>query len=144
MIKSKRNGVEANILTSQDVGGGSKLLNNPEIGEWESYTTEEWGELKVLKKIEKPGLYYLGVDFTSDGMSGGGVEARYDVNAHSHDMHAEGRLDGTLFSASLGSIYNFPKDFTIKACIYTKTPGIKYKMRYVLVCLRDDSDSQDA
>lgn len=123
-------------------GGGTKLLNDPEIGEWKSYTTEEWGELKSLKTIEKPGLYYLGVDFSSNGESGGGAVGRYSVNAYGHDLLSEGTLEGTLFSCSLGSVYKFPSGFNIKAGIYTQTPGIKYRMRYVLVLLRDDS--QDA
>ena len=122
-------------------------MNNPEIGEWTEFTTQEWQvEGNVLKKIEKAGLYFLGVDFLpvvdGSGIPAKDTEARFDVTAHAHDLHDTQKLNGTMFSCSLGSIYNFPKDFEIKAKIYTATAGIKYRMRYILVLLRDDS--QDA
>lgn len=128
-------------------GGGSKLLNDPEIGEWAEFTTQTWhSSYDTLKKIDKPGLYYVGVDFmpseSGTGVTVKDVEARFGVQGWGQNLNTTEILNGTMFSASLGSIYYLPKDFEIGARIYTAAAGIKYRARYVLVCLRDDS--QDA
>ena len=145
MIKSKRNGVEANILTSQDVGGGgSKLLNDPQSYGPYDITTQGWSADVIQVPIEESGLYFCQADFSW----GEGAKIPEPENIQFR-LFANGKMVSIqnakatyeMFGVSINSIAKIQAGKKVEATVNTGTAGAKFKVTITTIKLRGDEDA---
>ena len=147
MIKSKRNGVKANILTSQDVGGGgTKLLNDPVVHSTIQYITTNFGGNASEKvSIQEPGLYYVKAVFSmqnQDVKIDEENKAQFQLIAGGNQVAiANSKANSTMFALTLDGIAKINSGQEIHSYIHTSVAGVNFSIVFTTIKLRGDEDA---